>query len=517
MKSQSPHNYNYIIYWALFISVVVGLGYSFFTYPKMFEDWEFYLEFLYKGADSDGHHSLWHGIKESLFKLDRYSSIRIGNTIGPLLLLVPRWIPSLVTTIFFAFAYWLMAVLSGVKIGQWVKLSFLTFLLLFAFNWAERMFCQMYAYNYIVTIPIFLYAVKIFIEKKHFGIAEAVIIGLLISLWHESFGVAFLGGSILTLFFMPEYRTKERYVLTAASFAGLLIMLLLPSLWKRKENVFALVMYKPALVYLWGCVAALSLLVYCSLKKAKRHIIYNPLTIFTLVSCIGLIPLVFVTTFVRIAIPAMVLSIIFLIKVSGELWPSIYSLKKILPVSFAIVLVLLSGIHILAVGFETKKYKAIVEEAMDVAMDNNNRSDVVFTTIVYPWYNPWIALGRPERDFLTNSSSSNTLWYIRNVANNYNLNFLPKELKEYQKGYGRKIDGHNNFRIWKGHLVSDNISDTEYKWANVYYSNYKDVAPIDNAVFIGKDGKEYVYTVAKRSFISRFKKDPIAVDYDVQL
>ena len=71
-------------------------------------------------------------------------------------------------------------------------------------------------------------------------------------------------------------------------------------------------------------------------------------------------------------------------------------------------------------------------------------------------------------------------------------------------------------RIWEGHLVSENISDTVSNWSRVIYSNYEDVCISEKAIFTSTDGHKYIYVLPVRSTMARYMGDPKAIYYDVK-
>ena len=197
------------IYWSIFAFVCICFTWCFMIFPYAADDWWYLSEILYKGTDLNGHHTMSMGLRESIEWHYLHDTSRIGNTLGAILLLVPKWLPQLVSSCSFCFGLWLMTKLAGIKKGETIKLIWFVFFVVFGVMWQEHMFTVMYAFNYIVVIPLYIGVILIFIRHETFRCLYAGILGLLLGVWHESYGLSFITSGIIVLLLNPSMRKTK--------------------------------------------------------------------------------------------------------------------------------------------------------------------------------------------------------------------------------------------------------------------------------------------------------------------
>ena len=147
---------NRIIFWVVFAAFMACFTFIYIEFPLIHDDWGFPSQLMYIGNDETGHHTLWDGLKGSIQSRYIKDNSRICNTIATILFLFPPIISKIIIIISLCIGLILMLKIIGVKETEPCKLILFCFLILFLVNWQEHMFSIIFAFNYIVVLPIFL-------------------------------------------------------------------------------------------------------------------------------------------------------------------------------------------------------------------------------------------------------------------------------------------------------------------------------------------------------------------------
>lgn len=513
MKSINTLHINWWSFWAIFVFIVGCFTFIYIVFPPTYDEWDFMSAFMEYDTDADGHHSLWMGVKHQLFRYDRYHPPRIGNTIGPLMLFLPRWIPSVISGIGVALCLLTMMLLAGIKQGQTFKLILLSFLFVFGIDWQNHMFCLLYSFNYVLTIPIFLIAIYLFLRDKPLKVAYAIPLGIILGLWHEAFALSFIIPSLVLMLMRKVFRTRWRFILVGATCLGVLIYFCFPSVWVRTSNEIHISTGLAYLIYLYSWYFAVAALIVCALRKQWRSVVTSPLALYTVFAGIITIPLVIRTSYVRIAMPAMVLAIILLVRIFNLWWPKLMAGRSWKAFLTGAALFIVTAVHLLAVCYVSVQYNRANADLTAKAWAGYRDDKTIFTDLIYPWQTTPLAMSRPDKDmFIT---GRHHIMYIRYFFNNLSMDFVPSPLRHYRAGLGKPLSDTTAHRLWEGYIISPNLSDTIPQWANIKYPHYTDVSPVFHAVFVGADSIPYVYTQPIRSTIGRYMGDPEEISFDV--
>lgn len=500
-------------FWAFFAAVTACFVFIYVVFPPTYDEWGFMSAFMEYDTDAGGHHSLWMGIKHQLFSYNRSDPPRIGNTIGPLMLLAPRWISAVASGLAVGLSILMMAYLAGVRQGQIFKMIALSFLMVFGINWQDHMFCLLYAWNYVMTTIIFLAAIYFFLRKKPIKCWAGMLLGVILGLWHESFGLSFAIGAAVAVNFHRSLFEKWRLWIVGGSCVGLAIYFSFPSIWARTSTIIHVREGVSALLSLYVWYAAMIGVIVCAFSRKWRYIVKSPLTVFTIVSGVIAIPLVLRTSFVRIGFPAMILSIILLLRLADLWWPRLMEMKRRWSAVLAAVMAAAVIIHLVAVCYVAVQYHRANQEMTADAWANYRDHTSIFTSVIYPWETTPLALTRPDKEmFIT---GKNHIVYVRYFYMNLRMTFVPKELRDYRAGEGVSLNDTTAHRLWKGYIVSPELSDTLRPWATIRYEHYDDKSPLHHAVFVGADGHEYVYTQPIRSVVGRYMGEPKEIVFNL--
>lgn len=491
--------------------MIISLCYSFMIiiFPFSCDDWWYASQIMYFGEDLNGHHSLYNGVKECIFYHYNFDNSRICNTIAACVLLMPRLTISIFASIAFIIGYWLMIKISGLKNNDDIGLIYLSFLLVFGIPWQDHMFSLIYVFNYIIILPLFLGLLYKFCFGK-LKIWIAILWGIVVGSWHESFGVTFFVGGILTLLYNKELRTKWRYLALAGAFIGITWLLIFPGPYVRASEIEKIKMSLDGikhLPYAYICIFPLLIYFYCLLKIKYRKYCRLPILLITLASIIIFIPVAILTNNNRALMCSMFMSICSTIYFFKVIDPKIFKVSRgFVKVSFALLILIM--INLISACWDTYRLKLSIDNLVSEVGSNKNINGTVYYKTLYPWEYLPTSLGRPDFNMGV-PLMGGTLMQL-SLYTGQNIEYIvPVELKNYKKNMGCKTT--NGFEIWNGHIITDDLDNIDLDSLKVKYSLYEENRPTYKALFNGLDGKEYIYILPLRSKIAWYLGKPIDV------
>lgn len=509
------------IWFYIIFGCVCGLfSYIFLEYPRSNDDHWFLFELEKEACLAVGDSTTWGGIKWSFTDHYIHDNARIGNFLGILALLLPGWLPALGTCLCFAAGLWLMAKYAMIRTGEVAKLAVLAFFATFAPLWHDAMFCQMYSFNYVWSVPLLFGTLVLFLRKQPVRPLWAGLFALFTSVWHESNAVVILGGCTVALLFNRESVRKDRLWIIAASALGMTWFLVSPSWWYRAE------MQHPGpfigrTVYMWSFAIFSALWIICFLRRDTRHIAFDPRSLICLTAGIGLTALIVISDRARSAMPAMFLSAASIPWIMSQMWPVLMSGNLRESKAMSAVLLLLTFGHLTVVCDEThtvrRQFDNIIQQVKSANPDWDTIKTpkdtlAIFADVDYSWYRPGLTLMRPNREMFMNHKAQ--LDFLAPYLNYRMIWVIPEELKDYHQTMGTPVEGESEVRVYKGHLVSSAVCDTAILGAIVRYDNLQEYAHITHALFTGADGMEYDYITPMRSLRSTFYGEPTYFSFD---
>ena len=472
-----------IIFWGIFTFVSVCFTIILFAYPFCHDDWWYLGEMLYFGADGNGHHDLWTGIKECVTAHYATDNSRIGNTIGIFMVLLPTWLTSTIKSFVIILSFWFMTKVSGIKVGEYGKLILLFFLIVFGIAWEEHMFSTMYSFNYLVIIPIFLYGANIFLNKTSFPIWEAVIIGLLIGAWHECYAVTLLGGGAVVLLFRIIPYSKERLALLISIAFGMIWLFAFPGAVQRANDHLDF-------TYLINIITVfvIIIIIFCLILIKSKFLRKNPTFVIGVVSFLMLMPLVLVVHNLRIIFPSLILIYCSVVIIASGWMPGFMKAKSIFSKTvFGILFIIISG-HLVAVCYDTIRLNDSVKSIIRQISLTPKEEKIYVEDMFLPKDYSILSLNRPNFNGIENYRF---ISYIFGRTNPYVL--LPKELEEYSDELGVSLGDSKNLKTWNGFIISNDISDSNRSRITFKRRLINEIVHAYSIPFIGKDGKTYVW------------------------
>lgn len=476
----------------VFALMVASFAFILFVFPKADDDWWAWIDLTKRGV--------W----GAMCHRTTFDVARIGNMLGMLLLLVPRWIPAALEAICFAVGFYFMTKVATIELGEWRKMALLAFLTWCFPMWENSMFSQMYAFNYIVPMPLLFGMIWMFINQDRCRLWIGVICGILLGLWHEGYAIAFVSGALLNMAVLRGAISKTRVILVISVLIGFSWLLFTPALMNRQDffkfkagNIIQLWYSSIYFVYI------LTVLICLSVKKLRLRLQSSNLglQLFAVASGI-LMPLVALTGIARAMMPCILITCCAFSVLLSKLFSEMSPIKKIV---FAALLTLFTSISLVATCIQTIKLRPMAE-FMERAYLDNLANGSVFGPICYPWNYPAVVLRRPDTELLLKGRGNAS--FLRYLTDNEKLMIVPWELSEYKYGLGEPISRDSVVRLWEGHIISSQLSDTLIDVVEVDYGLKKDFIHAETTSFKGADNREYVYILPYRTTLSTYLGAP---------
>ena len=498
-----------VLYWGIFALVCSFFVFLNFEFPRSVDDWIFLEELYYAGCDADGHHNLWTGIKECIKIHYLIDNSRIGNTIATAMLLAPEWINSAIAALMFCIAFSLMTRLSRINPGENIKLAFLSIFVIFGIMWQEHLFTHMYAYNYTIIIPLYLYAIMIVCEARPRNIFFGFFIGLIIGSWHESFGAATFASTVALMIFKPSLRQRDKYFRISGIALGSLWLVCFKGFEARLVNSIILDNGIKHPFYLYMVFVALFSAIVCLFTKHWRNVFKEPLLICTFASAFTIIPPLLLVPAARAGLPAILLSCCLMIVFMQLWWPNAMNGHNLGFRICAISIFCFAIVHMVFFCMETFRLRHNLNDLMQQSIIVRGTNKNIFTDVSYPWDNPWILANRPHLGLLLPGHYE--MIGLRIFMHDHTIKDpIPIELKDYS-GQGEPLAGNGDFMIWKDRIISPKEIKGGHHRGYVKYRWYETESEIVVLPFTTSAGKTYRYILPIRSQLTFFTGNPIEI------
>lgn len=264
------------LFWLPIALTTLAFGVMIFVFPY-FSDDLWYLSSVrewFLGIDSS---FPWASLKECWRQHYMTDNLRLSNITFTFLMLAPRWIGALLSTIAISANILLLCRLSTSPnkfrpaMAVWICLLYSAGL-----PWLNEQAALNYACNYVWSGALALFTVLMMLSARRPRLWAAALLGLLCGAWHEGFGVPVACGAVALMAFRPKkYLTPKNIAITAGIAAGTLYLLTCPGTLSRGrlDEFFSLstfVMIIPRHTIMWLFLTALAA-AYC-VSAARRRL-----------------------------------------------------------------------------------------------------------------------------------------------------------------------------------------------------------------------------------------------------
>lgn len=498
---------NSIICWSLFAIVVGSFCYIMFIYPYAMDDHEFLYGIHKRGI-----------IRELGFEAITDNS-RFGNSLGILFLLWPKWIAETVQAVMLVIGTLIMMKLAAVK--TWRQAALFFFLFVFCPNWNDGMFCQAHAFNYTVAYPFFFGTVYLYFHPGKVPAYIAFIVSFIAGGWNEVFTPTLMCGWAIMWLFDRKSFNRENRIIVIAALLGFIWLLAFPGAWHRQSLVKAGIHNLKEITFAWSYILYVIVWLCIYINRSLRHLAVKPFILFNL-GGFAFLPFLYSSGMERSTIPSTLLCAIAFTVLIKDIYKEKKHKSPVFSGIIACVLGFTTVIHVFAVDREASNVLPLYQKYIDGINAEPIENMYFFSEIRYPWQASYLTLQRPQK-YIMDPAHINMLW-PKITKQRWDVYVVPEDLKEYRKGLGTPLKGEDGLRVWKGHIISDNLVDTNTFNAFVRYiipRNSNDTtwlsAPeytrIYSRPFPGADGNQYVYVYPSRSFITNFFGNPAELKF----
>lgn len=430
----------------------------FYLHPYTLDD-EWFLNPMEAFKSDSTIANFFSGWRDSIIEHFTCDNGRIGNMIGSALLAVPRRLMAIILGTSVALAIFVLAKVAGVWKKNLMIFCGIVFLYMIALPWHDYMFSRMYAINY--QIPTFLTfgTLWLTLTKRIQREWIALIIGLIVSAWHEAFGAPLLAAICVLMLAWPQYRSRTNTILCIGLLCGLIYLTLVPGTRIRSGNIdifqgFAHPLRALHLGILFFVYIAM--LITAVLTKRWRSQLNTP--VITSITTTCFVSWFIWRTFLSGARLTWCLDAAAIAGIANLAFTFPNSLRPHLLRTVATTILLLVPITLLAFAIP---YLAKLNRHADAycKLVNYKSGVSAFYTYPEPWEQPLYLLGRPNPNLLIGWSRKTSL-------------AIPETLRNYTPDLAEPIPGDNcGARLWEGHYVvlpyREDLADTE---ASVWYT-----------------------------------------------
>lgn len=496
------NTFNTFLRWLLPVTVCGAFCFIMAIYPYAWDDIEF-IEHL-KAFGLDG----------TISWIVNKCSCRLATIVTILLLYLPKWVCVAIQCLALIISVFMM--INITKAGRSLaKMTLLIALFVFAPAWEDSMFCTAYAFGYIVSLPMFFYAYYAYLNTQKVPFFFTCFACLITGMWHESYALTLVAGWGVMWLFDRKTLNKQNVWFVVAVAIGIAWGMLHPGNWHRQRHLSFNIAHYSRLALVWMYFAYLFLWIICIANKSTRQAARRPLMTFALGGAITF-PFVILTIQERCAMPAMIVcccsfAALFPVFCRNIVFKN--GLNRWIRRAVVGIIYVFTIVHLGAVVREATILLPIYENIKTVIKNTPDDQRYVFAPVRYSWDASPITMRRPNWNLMFPGRFAIHL-IISIEDKNPKLVPVPEELRHYTHGTGEPVSPDGHIRLWRGHLVSDNIADTSAVTAITTYCKWirPDIGPTAITVFPGADSLEYLYIIPQRSLLANYLGEPIEIE-----
>lgn len=477
-------------YYGLVTAVTVAFGLMYLMMPRAGDDYWFLA-----GMFDDGFCECW---RWHIYN----DNSRLSNILGSLTLLLPRWIPALVST---AAVAWSLVLLGRMVGGSrpWqrpVAFTVVAAAFVLALPWWECIFTAVFAYNYLWPTPVMLWLMLWLSGLQRRRPWLMLLVGVLFGAWHEIFSLPLLGGTVVLLLFSRRHRRLDVLALAVGLLIGCAWVMLSPSVINRTGYWHRVHPLPEEYHILWWHVAsgAFLLLAMGSLcvRRMHRRVLHPYTIVIAVYAGVCAVSLV-VSQTIRAAWPIYLLAYVGMVHLLLGLWRGMRSRGGVAvaftAVVWAFVLTHLAVAVPLAFTIHRQEQFIVAEYERTQGSERPIVADILL-----PQDAPVLAFGKPYTGLYS------YYWHTGNMADYYNLprpEVLPRALADYRAGMGTPVPGNLSARCYRGYFVAPMQECFAFPITagKIDYGMRLDINVLHCVRFRGADGGDYVYITPQQA------------------
>lgn len=490
----------------IMVLFIVSLGFSFVCMPRYTDDLWYAFE-LHDYLEGEQHRFPFTEIANTWKHHFLSDNARLSNIVFVPFLLLPKWVGSLLATLLFGYAVFGMLKLCGVETDSTRNLfpvSVVLFLLAFALPWYDSMGSENLQFNYLISIGLGVAVLNVFFSKKKIFWPTAFLVGLLLGLWHEGFGVPLLCGICVCAVVRRKIIKASQVALLIGLLAGCVCLMSCPVFFDRaydKEHIWA----AGHLLFIaasHSAVFVLLLSVALAAAMKRLQVLNQPVSIVLLVSIFASLAIhVYATRTPRTGMWAEFASIFMSAYVIMNLMPSRH---KLIFNTTACVLLALTAVHQWFMDFHSVRIGRQFNNAVERYL--TSADGTVFVDFTTEYDSPLLAWYSPDYTLFTSAPSRlMTGYYYRpDDCDICEFKPVPTALEYVSVESGQPVAGNAGIRINGSHLFMpcDSLNSGEFRASIDFgYKTVSDCRLIYIPFVSKKDGQRYVYLYPWRRII----------------
>lgn len=443
---------------------------------------------------------------------DHYANdnIRLANIVFTFTLLMPKFIPSILSGLFVGVMLWQSARLIGVSWRNPLMFMLLVFGISFMLPWYEEMLTQCFALNYVWSTALTLMLAMRFWSNKKQNIYLSLLLGFIVGVWHEGFSVPLLAGFATYLALNRGEINRQRIAMICAMVIGLLWLLSAPGLqanvgYKTKALQLSTVISKLLLYHAPLLILLLSISI-AAIRKNTRKLIFDPRFVSFVAICVVGAALNVIT---NVGVRTGWMGYLFGIIATLYLWKNMKELrydycKSILKRILTIVISLFLLIHYVVVVYYTVKVKDEFECVIEKYHESTD--GLVFADVTYDYQASPLAWKKPYFESFT----YDWVMYWKDMYFNdgaKQMRVIPTCLENTEGLRSQKVKGDNPFYIYNGYLYAP-MPECGFVEKDLFFEFdfglTKKVLRCSNFKYTTSQGGEYYFSFPQRATVHRW-------------
>lgn len=440
--------------------------------------------------------------------VDHYSNdnIRLSNVVFSLALLLPKFIPSLLSGLLVGAMVWQSGKLAGITWRNPLLMTILIMLLMFMLPWYEEMLTLCFAFNYIWASALTLMMSLLFWrDDRQLSVVVSLLLGMAVGAWHEGFAAPLLLGFVVYCMMSRHSITKSRVAMMVGLVVGLLWLASAPGLqmnvgYKTAQLTIGAVINK-LLLYHLPMLLMIGSVVVAMTRRATRGIFRNPMLVALIVVGISGSALNFITNVgVRTGWIGYLYCIIATINMwhlmRGEKFVPMWSVAKRVAVALLSVFLLL---HYVVVVYYTIRIRG----ENDYVLEQYQKSPdgLVFADVTYDYEASPLAWKKPYFEIFTYTWVS--FWIDKYYSNSEKqLRVIPCCLRNVSNLKADKMAGDNPFLVYNGYYyapATPEIELPECEYYDVDFGVTKKRLNFSYFYFTTPSGEQYYFAFPQRA------------------
>lgn len=435
-----------------FTAIIISIGLWFF--PLISDDLfsVIYFKDTFLHGDAFDLNVYYTNIKQ-IFETNHF---RLPNLLMPVIILLPKWIPALISCI--SIFYILR---TGSQLGNfncsWKGMTIFASGFIFLFPWWDQLYLVSFQAPYLWGSALSLILLKSILTHKRHSVVLLFIGSVLLGFWLEAYAGVILGACICLMIFFLNHRNRYIVAVSIGLSCGILIDAL-PLILQCKWTRWAFFEERMILIYPFLFVNLLY--VVLSALMARKHVsaVLTPINLTLLeISIASTVLTIYFKTGARINGLGAICSLIGIIYLIRQIKFGRNGVVGFISVTAG----LLAACHMIAVDILSYRLNEETKYVLERYQLYSERP--VFAPLTFREDASLLALQKPYFDWFAHEKTLGVFNKIYGKGN-LQLEVVPAQLRDFSLHEAEKIAGEANIFYYKGYLVTTN---PDSHWHNV--------------------------------------------------